>query len=132
MEKNDRLIKVVLAVRDGLTQIVEQLNDILGELRPPDLARARTPEPWIPHIDLSELDAAPWTTYHTKEPAEPGKAAWLKNPAHFQQFEPPKVVFELVRALQHSPNKQLQLGDMEYFFSGEEKFISRRPKKVKK
>lgn len=121
---DDRLVKVILAVRNGLTQIVEQLNTVLEEMG--------SSEPWIPNIDLAELDAAPWTTYRTKTPAKPGSAAWIKNPVHFTQFEAPSVVLELVKALQHTPEKKLTLGDMEYFFSGEEKFISRRPVKVKK
>lgn len=124
MDANDPTIRAILILRNGLTQIVEELNTVLEEMGPPG--------PWMPNIDTAELDAAPWLTYNTKTPAEPGHAAWLKNPVHFQQFEPPKVIYELVKGLQHSPDHTLQLGDMEYFFSGEDKFIGRRPKKVQK
>ena len=124
MAEQDGLVKVVLAVRDGLTHIVEELNHVLEEMAPGEVG--------VPNIDLGELDQAGWATYQTKTPAEPGKAAWIKNPVHFTDFKAPPVVLELVKALKRSPKERLQLGDVEYFFSGEGKFISRRPKKVEK
>ena len=125
MAKKDRLVKVVLAVRNGLTQTVQQLNEILEELAPPGTGAPGD----IPEIDLAELEAAGWTSYQTKEAVQPGDAGWVKHPAHFTSYEAPPVILELVKALDRTKNKRLQLGDMEYFFSGEGKFLSRRPAK---
>lgn len=124
MTEEDKLIKVILALREGLTLIVEQLNEVLATYAP-----EMGPERGIPKIDLGDLDAAPWLTYHTKVRAEPGTAAWMKNPTHFTQFEAPPVIHELVKAIKRSPGERLQLGAMEYGFSGERKFLSRRPVK---
>ena len=128
MAEKDRLARVILALRSGLTQIVEELNKVLDELAPPETRSALG----IPKIDLADLATAGWTTYHTKQPAEVSEAAWLKNPAYFTDFEAPPVVLELVKALKKTEKKRLKLGDMEYFFSGEEKFLSRRPAKKEK
>ena len=121
-------VRVVLALRDGLQQIVDELNKILDELAPPETRSALG----IPKIDIADLNAAGWTDYQTKAAAEPGTAAWIKNPAHFTSYEPPQVVFELVKAMTKAKGERLVLGDMEYFFSGEKKFLSRRPAKKEK
>ena len=125
MAEKDRLVKVILVVRDSLASAVEGLNEILREIEP---SAFREPGR-VPNIDLADLDAASWTSYQTKGPAEPGTAAWIKNPAYFTSFEAPECVLELIKALARTKNKRLKLGDMEYFFSGEEKFLSRRPAK---
>lgn len=94
----------------------------------------------VPDIDLGELDDCPWQTYqkdtagHTK-PAKPGSTGWIKNPLEFPGWQdPPKVLFELVKALEEMTNHKLVLGDMEYSFSGKDdaknKFLSRRPTKL--
>ena len=118
-------VKVVLALRNGLQQIVDELNKILEELAPPGTG---TPGD-IPRIDLAELEAAGWTSYQTKQAAQPGEAGWIKNPVHFTSYEAPPVILELIKAMARIKPKRLQLGDMEYFFSGEGKFLSRRPAK---
>lgn len=128
MTEKDRLVKVILALRGGLTQIVEELNKVLNELAPPETRSALG----IPKIDLADLATARWITYKTKQPAEVNEAAWIKNPAYFTDFEAPPVILELVKALHKTEKKRLQLGDMEYFFSGEDKFVSRRPAKTEK
>lgn len=113
------------AARLGIEQMLDQW--LQGELAGLEAA--------IPKLDLAELDASPWLSYKTKEPAAPSKPAWMKNPVYFTQFEPPQVVFELVKALKRTPDEKLVLGDCEYSFSGkgdmEDHFISRRPVKVK-
>lgn len=86
----------------------------------------------IPNIDIAELDACEWQTYK-KEPAKPGQAAWIKNPAYFTQFEAPPVLLELVEALKRTKDEKLVLGDMTYSFSGKgdmkDAFVSRKPAK---
>ena len=118
-------VRVILALRDGLQQTLDELNKILEELAPPGTG---TPGD-IPHIDLADLDAAGWTSYKTKNPAQPGEPAWIKNPVHFTSYEAPPVILELIKAMARVKPQRLQLGDMEYFFSGEGKFLSRRPAK---
>ncbi|GAI94359.1 unnamed protein product, partial [marine sediment metagenome] len=44
----------------------------------------------------------------------------------------PAIVTELLAALKRCTTKRLPLGDMEYFLSGEGKFISRNPAKKEK
>ena len=121
-------VRVILALRDGLKQILDELNKILDEMAPPETRSATG----IPKIDIADLNAAGWTSYDTKKPAKEGEAAWIKNPAHFTSFEAPQVIFELVKAMTRSKGERLVLGDMEYFFSGEKKFLSRRPAKQEK
>jgi len=120
--------RVIIALRNGLTQIVEELNEVLAEMAPPEATSATG----IPKIDLGELEAAGWTSYATKEAAKEGEAGWIKNPAHFTTFEAPQVIYELVKALNKAKGHRLQLGVMTYFFSGEKKFISRQPAKQEK
>lgn len=86
----------------------------------------------IPQIDIGELNAAPWLTYKTKEPAKSSDSpAWVKNPVQFTSWkDPPNVLLQLVKALKRSKDHKLQLGTCEYSFSGEEKFISRKPIKT--
>ena len=128
MAADERICRAIIVLRNGLTQIVEELNQILGDMAPPETRSALG----IPKIDLADLATAGWTTYHTKQPAEVSEAAWIKNPAYFTDFEAPPVVLELVKALNKTEKKTLRLGDMDYFFSGEGKFLSRRPAKKEK
>lgn len=118
-------VRVIVALRNGFAQIADDLTKILEEMAPPETRSALG----IPKIDIADLNAADWTSYATKKEAKDGEAGWLKNPAHFTSYEPPQVVFELVKALTKSKGHRLVLGDMEYFFSGEKKFLSRRPAK---
>jgi hypothetical protein len=129
MTKKDLLIRTILVVRDGHTQIVEGLNEILAALAPEEAAPGPVSVTGIPKIDLAELATSGWTSYKTKQPAEVHEAAWIKNPVYFTKFEAPQAIYELVKALKKAKDHQLQLGDMDYFFSGEEKFIARRPVK---
>jgi len=121
-------LRLVIALRNAAVMIAEECNAILAEQGPPEIVSATG----IPRIDLAELDAAPWLTYKTKQPADPGTPAWIYNPAFFEKVELPQVIIELQKALNKSDTKSLQLGDMEYFFSGEGKFIGRRPAKKEK
>jgi len=102
---------------------------------PPDVVQSD-----IPEIDLVELDACPWQTYQ-KKPAGPGKAAWIKNPAQFDRFEAPPVLWELVKALDivrdasadmtRPKPEPLVLGDMQYSYGGDKlQFINRNPTKT--
>lgn len=78
----------------------------------------------IPELDLAKLEELPWTNYKTKEPAKEGEAGWI--------FSNTEGAEELVKALEKTGGK-LELGPYEYRFSGEDnRFISRRPLKVKK
>ncbi len=84
----------------------------------------------IPEIDLAELDECPWQTYQ-KNPAGPGKVAWIKNPAHFERFEAPKVLWELVKAMESDRGQALVIGDMQYSFGGDKgQFINRKTAKA--
>lgn len=92
----------------------------------------------IPKIDLADLDECPWQTFQ-KKPAKPGQRAWIKNPVQFTGWQdPPKVLIELVKALNRTEDKKLVLGDVEYSFSGKDKdtgepkpmFIQRTPVKT--
>lgn len=86
----------------------------------------------IPEIDLAELDECPWQTFQ-KTKAGPGTAAWIKNPAHFEHFDAPKVLWELVKAMEGKKDHKLVLGDMEYVFGGKEgQFINRKPAKMER
>ncbi len=86
----------------------------------------------IPKLDLANLDTLPWTTYRTKELAEPGHTGWIKNPRNFSDFDNP-VAADLANALTRSDGK-LELGEYVYSLSGKEKqFINRKPiKKTEK
>ena len=97
------------------------------------LAQAPTAPEYIPQLDIGEINDLLWTTYKTKERAQPSQAAWtFSDPARHGKREDERVVEELVKAIRASENEKLQLGDMEYSFSGAEKqFISRRPAKKK-
>ena len=134
MSKDKQLIaRVVTILRNNLAQTLQELNDVLDQFAPPE-ARAKkkpaTPKPGdIPQIDIAELEEADWVSYKTKAPAKPGEAAWLKNPEHFTSYQAPPVVLELLAAIKRAGTKRLLIGDMEYFLSGQGKFISRRPAK---
>jgi len=121
-EERDVVVKALGVLVGHLEQAAYEIREVLKDLAPED----------IPRIDLGDLDAAGWLTYKTKTEAPPGSPAWIKNPSQFTQFNPPKVVFELVKAIKRSPGEKLVLGDMEYSFSAEGKFISRKPVKVEK
>lgn len=116
---------MILALRNGFAQIVEELNEVLSTMAPPEVTSATG----IPKIELADLEAAGWTSYATKEPAKEGEAGWIKNPAHFTTFEAPPVIFELVKAMEKVKGHRVQLGAMTYFYSGEKKFITRQPAK---
>jgi len=106
-----------VAARLGLEQLLDQW--LQGEVTGPED---------IPKLDLGDLDALPWLTYKTKEPAKSDEAGWVKNPEHFSNFDSP-VAAELAKALKRA-GKKLELGEYEYSFSGKEsQFISRRPVK---
>ena len=115
---DDRIVKVVLALRNGLTQIVEQLNDILGTY---------APETSMPDLDIAAIDALPWVSYQTKKPCKkPDEAGWI-----FSDLQEPAAQ-ELVKALKASEGP-LQLGNVEYKFSGKgDMFVSKRPVKMEK
>ena len=85
-----------------------------------------------PKLDLANLEALPWTTYRTKELAEPGHTGWIKNPRNFPDFDDP-VAADLAKTLTRSDGK-LELGEYVYSLSGKEKqFINRKPiKKIEK
>ena len=117
-----------MSLRNAYEQIVKDLNEILAEMAPPEVTSATG----IPKIDLADLDEAGWTSYKTKQPAKPGEAAWIKNPAHFTTFEAPQVIYELVKGLTQAKGNRLQLGNCTYFFSGEKKFVTRQPVKTEK
>lgn len=133
---DDKLIRVILAIRNGLTLTVEELNKVLKSVEPRTFEKPRAALKGIPRIDLANLEDAGWLDYKTKEPAAKGQPAWMKNPVHFTQFEPPPVIFELVKALKKSPEEKLQLGEYEYSFSGKgdmaRHFLARRPFKPEK
>jgi hypothetical protein len=120
VEVNSDVVDIVEKARLEAEQIVNSW------LREPPL-----PTVDIPHIDLAELDACPWTTYQTKEPAKPSQSAWVKNPGMFTDWkDAPNVLLTLVKAVKKSPGEKLVLGEMEYSFSGEGKFVSRKPVKA--
>jgi len=141
MSTDKQLIaRLVLVLRNNLAQALEELNGILEQLAPKEAriekASKNLKQPpareEIPQIDLAELDDADWISYATKKRAKPGEAAWLKNPEQFQNVSAPPVINELLAALKRCSTKRLPLGDMEYFLSGEGKFISRNPAKKEK
>jgi len=102
-----------VAARLGLEHMLDEW--LQGEITGPED---------IPTLDLSDLDQLPWLTYQ-KEPAEPGKAGWIKNPEHFADFDDP-VAAELAKALTRAGGK-LELGEYIYQLSGKEKqFIGRK------
>ena len=115
---DDRLVKVVLVVRDGLVQIVEQLNDIL---------ETYAPETAIPDLDIAAINELPWVSYQTKQPCKkPDEAGWI-----FSDLQKPAAQ-ELVKAIK-AADGPLQLGNVEYKFSGEgDMFVSKRPVKMEK
>jgi hypothetical protein len=121
-QERDVIVKVLSSLAAHLESAASEIREALGEL---------APEQAIPRIDLDDLDKAGWLTYRTKAPAEPGKPAWMKNPTYFKGYETPQVVFELVKALKRTRGEKLVLGDMIYEFSGNGKFISRKPVKVR-
>jgi len=98
------------------------------------LAQLPTAPEWIPKLDIGEINDLLWTTYKTKERAKPAQAAWtFSDPTRHDKAEDKHVVEELVKAIRASSDGNLQLGDMEFSFSGAEKqFISRRPARQKK
>lgn len=131
-DPKERRIAVLATMKDLVALVqIEAAVAPGGGAYPPEAKSALG----IPKIDLGELDAAPWLTFQTKEPAKPGRAAWMKNPVHFTSFDAPPVILELVNALKKSPDGKLVLGDMIYSFSGKgdvkDHFISRKPVKVK-
>lgn len=97
------------------------------------LTEAPTAPKYIPQLDIGEINDLVWTTYKTKEKAKPEQAAWtFRDATRHSNLDHRKIVNELVKAIKASPNERLQLGDMEFSFSGKEKqFISRRPVRQK-
>ena len=93
------------------------------------LAQPPTAPEWIPKLDIGEISDLLWTTYKTKERAKPAQAAWtFSDPTRHDKPESRRVIEELIKAIKASLNETLQLGDMTYSLSGNEKqFISRRP-----
>ena len=116
MSSDEPLLTVILTVRDGLTQIVEGLNQVLERY---------APETKIPQVDLGELEQLPWVAYKTKEPAAKGQAAWI--------FTNTKGAEELVKGLRAAADHTLDLGEYTFQLQGKDlAFISRRPRKVEK
>jgi len=110
----DPLVKVVLAIREGLTMIVEQLNEVLA---------AYAPETVIPRLDIAAIEGLEWISYQTKKAAQRSESAWI--------FRTTPGAEELVKAIEASENHRVELGEYDYGFSGPEKqFIARRPRKV--
>jgi hypothetical protein len=96
--------------------MAEQLAPGVPAVKPAEAKR-------VPGLDLAEIEALPWTSYKTKKVAAAGEAAWV-----WRSLENAR---ELGEAIERSEGQHLQLGDMEYKFSGPEKqFISRRPVRV--
>lgn len=127
MAESDRLVKLILAIRDGLTTVVEQLNDILKEM---------APEADNPNIDLADVAQLPWTSYKTKQPCtSPSEPGWIWNdPSRLSNEAQRYVCDELIKIIE--AKGKLQLGDMVFKFSGPKDdpkmFISRRPAKKSK
>lgn len=95
------------------------------------LSEPMMPAAEIPQIDIAELDALDWTRYKKpQQKATPEEPAWIKNPVEFTSWKnPPQALLQLVKALKRAPNEKLVLGNWEYGFSGENKFVSRNKKK---
>lgn len=129
-EWSKRSYALELEVKSDVRDVVEKAKAEAEQLVDSWLSEPEPPV-FIPHIDLAELDACPWQTYRTKEPAKPGQTAWIKNPVEFTSWkDPPNVLLQLVKALKRSPDEKLVLGKMEYSFSGDKKqFIGRKPVK---
>ena len=111
---DSQLVRVVLALRSGLTQIVEELSRILEEVAPPE---AR-----IPQIDL---EALPWLK-RDKTPAKPGEWGWIFGPKSV--VGPVEGSQPLIDLLEKHGGK-VELPPYEISFTKEKAFIQRRPLK---
>jgi len=120
-DSHDRRITILAVIK----QLVTLMQIEAGSVTP-----TKPPEtPVIPAVDTADIDALVWTTYKTKQKAEPGQAAWtFSDPERHDNPDHKRTVKELVKAIKGSENQRFRIGDMEYSFSGNEKqFISRRP-----
>lgn len=90
------------------------------------LAQAPTAPEYIPHLDIAEISELPWKDYKTKQPStKPDSPAWAFSNADGAE--------ELVKAINASKDGKVQIGNVEFSFSGDsDQFISRRPVKQKK
>ena len=104
---------VILAIREGLTSIVEQLNSLLEEM---------APETAIPTLDL---EALPWLK-RDKTPCKPSDWGWLFGPG--STVGPPKGSEPLVLLLDKHGGK-VELPPYEITYSKDRTFIQRRPLK---
>jgi hypothetical protein len=124
--------------RDELVKIRKIVDNVIAYLTEYEkILEKDLHAPGIPQIDLAELDQAPWFDYKTKQQAEPGTAAWTKNPAGWPGLQLPEVLVELSKALTKLPDHTLILGLMEYDLSkpdakGASRFINRKPAKKEK
>ena len=109
----DRLVKVILAIREGLTSIVEQLNSLLEEM---------APETAIPTLDI---EALPWLK-RDKTPCKPGDWGWLFGPESV--VGPPEGSEPLIILLDKHGGK-VELPPYEITYSKDRAFIQRRPLK---
>ena len=102
---------------EARAEIEQQVNAWLKE---PNIAS-------IPALDLGEIDALPWKTFQTKEPAKPKEHAWLL----WKRIG--GVAHDLHAAIKRTEEKKLTLGLCEYSLSGtDDAFINRHPLKEEK
>jgi len=106
-----------------LAAVHEEHEALAEEIFPGVPAAPKEAATSIPGLDLAEIEALPWTSFATKQLCKKGEAGWV-----WRSLENAK---ELAKAIESSEGQRLQLGDMEYKFSGPEKqFIARSPRKV--
>jgi len=123
-EEKAKYSKELAEIHEKSEAMAKQLLPGVPVVTPEDATR-------IPKLDQAEIEALPWTSFKTKGLATKGEAGWI-----WRSLENAKELAKAIEKLeQEKPERvksvSLQLGDMEYKFSGPEKqFIARRPVKV--
>ena len=86
----------------------------------------------IPQLDIGEINALIWMSYKTKQPCtKPDEPGWIFSSAERHPPDSQKAVQKLAEAIEKAPQNKLELGNVQYTFSGPKEdpklFISRRP-----
>ena len=86
----------------------------------------------IPTVDIGEINSLVWMSYKTKQPCtKPDEPGWIFSSAERHPPDSQKAVQKLAEAIEKAPQNKLELGNVQYTFSGPKEdpklFISRRP-----
>jgi len=128
--KSTFTLEVDLSVLEQKSEVVEdakkRVENLIDKWLDEEKAAAslRKEVATVPEIDVGDIDSLPWKNFK-KEPCRLGEAGWVMR-SH-------EGAAKLSEALEKAPDHKLQIGELEYCFSGDrDQFINRKPVKREK